>query len=266
MINSTASTSLSTTLTQAELEAYHRDGFYIARGVASAERMHALREHFMALHHLGAVPGRYDESEAPISSYPRMMQPHRWDELARRHLLDPCIFAILRDLLEDEPLAAQSMFYYKPPGSAGQGFHQDNFYLKARPATCMAAWLAVDDADANNGGLFVVPGSHIGDIVCPESGGVSMWGTIAWVPDEAKQIEVRLRSGDCLFFNGSLIHGSRRNESTERWRRSFICHFIGRDRCEQVGAYYRPLFAADGSRVDKRFIEEGISPCGGLPR
>jgi hypothetical protein len=38
-----------------------------------------------------------------------------------------------------EAYAAQSMYYYKPPGAKGQGMHQDNFYLLASPATCIAA-------------------------------------------------------------------------------------------------------------------------------
>ncbi len=256
-------TSAASALTTVEMAAYARDGFHVARGLVDPARIDALRAHFMALHALGGVPGRYDESERLLAQYPRMMQPHRWDDLAKRQMLDAGAISVMRDLMQDEPVAVQSMFYYKQPGSEGQGFHQDNFYLKSRPSTCMAAWLAVDDADAGNGGLYVLPGSHVGDIVCPESGGVNEWGTIQWQPDPKKLVEVKLRSGDCLFFNGSLVHGSQKNESTTRWRRSFICHYIGRDRSDEVGEYYAPLFATDGTPVTKRLVPGAASPCGG---
>ena len=33
--------------------------------------------------------------------------------------------------------------------------------------------------------------------------------------------------GDTLFFDGKVIHGSYMNKTRDRWRRSFICHYIG---------------------------------------
>jgi len=36
--------------------------------------------------------------------------------------------------------------------------HQDNLFLQAHPETCIAAWIAVDDCDGENGGLKMVPG------------------------------------------------------------------------------------------------------------
>ena len=49
--------------------------------------------------------------------------------------------------------AAQSMFYFKPPTARGQALHQDNIFLQAHPETCIAAWIAIDDCDGENGGL-----------------------------------------------------------------------------------------------------------------
>ena len=34
--------------------------------------------------------------------------------------------------------------------------------------------------------------------------------------------------GDGLFFDGKTIHGSYPNQTADRWRRSFICHYIGK--------------------------------------
>ena len=65
-----------------------------------------------------------------------------------------------------EPVAVQSMFYFKPPGARGQALHQDNFYLRVKPGTCMAAWLPLDDCDEDNGCLQVVPGSQNWSVLC----------------------------------------------------------------------------------------------------
>ena len=50
----------------------------------------------------------------------------------------PNVASVLGTLLGRAPLLAQTMYYFKPPGGKGQGMHQDNFYLLAAPATCIA--------------------------------------------------------------------------------------------------------------------------------
>jgi hypothetical protein len=230
--------------------AYVRDGYHIARGLFARAEIEVMREHFMALHARGPIIEVYTPeptSSDPLKRHPRMMQPHRWDAQARRWLLDPRSLAVLRSLMRDEPVAAQSMFYFKPPGSEGQGFHQDNFYLMAHPGTCYAAWLAVDDADSGNGGLFVQPGSHRLPCYSHTDGRAKPWGELVPQPTTDQLTEVTLRAGDCLFFHGSLIHGSLANESSTRWRRSYICHFIGKRTSRGAAAYYFPLLNADGS-------------------
>jgi len=59
--------------------------------------------------------------------------------LALRYLLDDRLEDVLTDLFGEEPLAAQSMLYFKPPGAKGQALHQVNFYLKVEPGICIAA-------------------------------------------------------------------------------------------------------------------------------
>jgi ectoine hydroxylase-related dioxygenase (phytanoyl-CoA dioxygenase family) len=71
---------------------------------------------------------------------------------------------------------------------------------------------------------------------------------------------VDLAPGDVLFFNGSLVHGSQPNTSKDRFRRSFICHYIGRS-SERMSLWYRPILTMQGEVVE---IEENIGggPCG----
>src|SRR5258708_12445802 len=76
--------------------------------------------------------------------------------------------ACLTGLLGREPYAVQTMLYFKPPGARGQALHQDQFYLRVQPGTCMAAWMALDACDEANGCLQVVPGSHKWPVLCTE--------------------------------------------------------------------------------------------------
>ena len=139
-------------------------------------------------------------------------------------------------------LAAQSMFYFKPPGARGQALHQDNFYLRVEPGTCVAAWIACDVIDRENGGLEVVPGTHRMDLFCPEEADAEVSFAREYVPPPPglAAVPVDMSPGDVLFFNGSLVHGSQPNRTADRFRRSFIGHYVGRS-AERIGSYYRTL-------------------------
>ena len=146
--------------------------------------MDGIIDAFMRMHAEGGVPGHYDppppeqdhddgvhyvfERGDPLARFPRVMKPHLFMPEVRSVALDPRLFDTVEELLDEQALLSYTMFYFKPPGSRGQAFHQDNFYLKVKPGTCCAVWIACDRADAENGGLSVVPRSHELEIVCPE--------------------------------------------------------------------------------------------------
>jgi hypothetical protein len=65
--------------------------------------------------------------------------------------------------------------------------------------------------------------------------------------------------GGYLFFNGSLVHRSQPSRSTERFRRSFIGHYVGRSNL-RIGRCYRNL-TMDGTPVVPP-ESEGADPCG----
>lgn len=246
-------------------EAFDREGYVVARSLFDRKEIEDLCEHFMQLHAKGSIPNCFTadlNASDPLKVYPRMMHPHRVSEKAKEAMLDRRIFDILEVLLGEEAMAAQSMFYFKPPGARGQALHQDNFYLKVEPGTCVAAWVAVDPADSENGGMVVVPGSQGMEVVCPEAADpdISFTTHLVRPPEGLEEKPVDLEPGDVLFFNGSVIHGSYPNRSRDRFRRSFICHYTGVS-CERIGHYYTPLYLRDGTEVVR---EENMDagPCG----
>jgi hypothetical protein len=246
-------------LTPEEQAAFERDGFYVARGLFNSDEVQQLVTHFMHMHD-ESVPGHYEPPALEncngdiLRHYPRIMMPHRFDEISKN--------SILHDLFGEEPLASQSMFYFKPPGARGQALHQDNFYLQVSPGTCMAAWLALDDADEENGGMFVVPGSHKTEIQCPHVADLRVSFTTEEVdiPEGLTPVPAHLKAGDMLFFNGSVIHGSYPNTSSTRFRRAFICHHVPNSMTKMSGGYY-PLHRFNGETLERE-ASEGGGICG----
>jgi ectoine hydroxylase-related dioxygenase (phytanoyl-CoA dioxygenase family) len=245
---------------------YDDNGYVVIKGIFSPEEVVALREHYMEVRARGAHPGDMTgiqpDSNDPLLRYPRMIHMHYWDETSMNWMLDARLREALNALLRDDPLAVQTMMYFKPPGARGQALHQDNYYLRVKPGTCMAAWMALDPCDEDNGCMQVVPGSHDWPILCPEKADTSISFTDVTVPlpERAAAVPVIMEAGDVLFFNGSIVHGSLPNRTKDRFRRALIAHYI-EGNSEELGAFYERVFRMDGSEVDIAAAPDG-GPCG----
>jgi phytanoyl-CoA hydroxylase len=241
-------------------------GYLVTRGLFDAEETRLLRDHFMRLREAGNYPGDVvgvdPSSDDPLKRYPRMIHMHRWDRVALDWLLEPRLARCLSSLLDGlEPFAVQTMLYFKPPGARGQAVHQDQYYLRVEPGTCIAAWMALDSCNEENGCLVVVPGSHEWPLLCTVGADTNESFTDLTVPlpSDAELVPVRMDPGDVLFFNGSLVHGSAPNRS-DRFRRALIGHYIGGD-ARRVSYAYHPVLRMDGSEVELE-AGSGGGPCG----
>jgi len=246
---------------------YRREGYLIVEGVFPHPEVAAIRDEFQRVADAGQrIPGHWEPAPAaaddPLQRYPRFMMPHRVNPLIQRYLLDPRVLDILRDLLGEEPLAAQSMYYFKPPGARGQALHQDDYYLRTQNADCIAAWIAIDPSTPENGGLSVVPQTHRLDIQCPTAADQAESFTREFVtaPEGRQPVPALLAPGDVLFFNGRVIHGSTPNRSQTQWRRSLINHYIPAS-AAGCSHWYFPLLDAQGQTVT-RATAAGGGPCG----
>jgi hypothetical protein len=257
-------------LDQAEVTHFRNEGYVIIRGLFAQEEVSALCDHYMRLRAQGPYPG--DSSGVPLAGqpgaedpwkrYPRMIHMHRWDPLSLRWFLDTRLRDSMQALLGKEPYAVQTMFYFKPPGARGQALHQDQYYLRAQPGTCIAAWMAVDPCDEENGCLQVVPGSQRLPVLCTTKADTNISFTDVTVPLPAgmQAVPVIMQPGDVLFFNGQLVHGSLPNTSSTRFRRALIGHYIVAE-AQKVAEFYHPILRMDGTTVDLE-VSQGGGACG----
>jgi ectoine hydroxylase-related dioxygenase (phytanoyl-CoA dioxygenase family) len=255
-------------ITDEQKEQFHEQGYCVVGGLFSETEIQEIQDFFedFKLRGAKAFDGGVEYADIdPTKAQLRAMQPHRFDSRAVTWLTQPKVATVLEELLEKPALGVQTMYYFKPPGGKGQGMHQDNFYLVAQPATCIAAWTAIDTADVDNGCLWVVPGSHRGDILCPE-GEKERWmnygdSHISKFPREQKPVPVIVQRGETMFFGGNLIHGSGPNRTKDRFRRTFIGHYID-EASDHVAQYYHPVLNMQGQVVSNVEIYSGGGPCG----
>lgn len=114
---------------------YEENGYLLIRGLIPRDEIEQIRDRFEQIWREGQEGYLWRDDSGEVvnhcEKYPRIVHPHRFDALSRQYLLDPRITDVVRELLDDEPLAAQTMYYWKPPGTKGQALHQDNLYLQA---------------------------------------------------------------------------------------------------------------------------------------
>ena len=123
----------------------------------------------------------------------------------------------------------QSMLFFKPPGLQGQAWHQDERFIPTRDRSLVGAWIAVDDADIDNGCLWVLPGSHRTGQLWPtrDHGKPELFDPTdeSFGFDDEAAIPVEVSAGSVVFFNGYLLHRSLPNRSTRR-RMALVNHYM----------------------------------------
>jgi phytanoyl-CoA hydroxylase len=202
-------------------------------------------DHAVAVQGLEAPPAHLSPDEK-AQYWLRIHMLHRKLAFHERYLLHPRLLDVLEVLIGPDLLALQTMLFLKPPGKPGQGWHQDSYYIPTHPDTLCGAWIAIDDADEINGAMWFAKGSRAEPIYppCPEISygfGDKLVSDITYVkgvsdPDDSQnaltrvagrydEVLVSAKAGDVVFFNGHVLHRSKKNYSSDRFRRSFVGHY-----------------------------------------
>ena len=147
----------------------------------------------------------------------------------RSCVLDPRLSKIIRDLIGVNPVLFTDQIFMKPPHcGTPKPYHQDNFYFRCKPADhVITAWIAMDDADEENGCLRYIEGSHRGPVLSHQAPDPEQAHNL--VPpseliDLSKEVLAEVKKGGVVFHHSKLLHTSHRNQS-DRWRRAYASHW-----------------------------------------
>ncbi|ANE48515.1 phytanoyl-CoA dioxygenase [Paenibacillus swuensis] len=219
--------------TEEDIRTYEEQGYLLVKKGCSADLIDAFNGHIYDIRNQTPMPDWAACDEDKKYSL-RLFNPHRHDSFSRQMMKLPIIRGGLAQLMGKEAAGVQSMYFYKEPGSPGQASHQDYYYIKNDPMTMIAAWVAMEDlVDEENGCLWVIPGTHKLGLL-PHGAVKNLDEHESWTKetegvDVSNQIPVVMEKGDILFFHELVIHSSNKNRSLNRWRRSYVCHYIRED-------------------------------------
>ena len=191
-------------------------------------------------------------------------KPHA--TLLMTHITHPEIASIVRHPLLIKTVEAvlggrvdliQSQLMHGMPGSKGFSPHQDNFYNRANPRDgIVAAWMALEDVDKENGALGVFPASHLNGLADTNRDWVYLLTrspdvarsllrlaspkfrtgdddssvierfVYAQAPDHIKPVPVAMKAGSLVLMHGDAIHLSYPNQTKNRSRKSLLTNFV----------------------------------------
>jgi phytanoyl-CoA hydroxylase len=163
-----------------------------------------------------------EEEEGPLSYRPMM---HLASEPLTEVAADPRWAPVVLPLLG----TGDARLYWeqavaKPPGARTElPWHQDNGYTPLVPEEYVTCWLALDDADVDNGCLWVIAGSHRGG-THPHENATSGPFRVGHDGPASDGEPVPVRRGSVLVFSSLLMHRSGPNDS-DRPRRSWIIQY-----------------------------------------
>eukprot|EP00756_Hemistasia_phaeocysticola_P063383 Hpha_TRINITY_DN6855_c0_g1::TRINITY_DN6855_c0_g1_i1::g.46261::m.46261/K00477/PHYH; phytanoyl-CoA hydroxylase len=184
----------------------------------------------------GVQAGRLHKVQSLCLHEPRM----------RELIAQPNVHGAVRELIGDAARNGLDAFGTKffpvlPTGkglSGGYsvGWHQDNYFFGTDSSKIVSCGWYLEDTDAENGCLRVIPGSHKAATVAPHESAKSSGEDAGkdageWIRDvdDTKAVDVKVPAGSCVIFNSLIWHTAHRNSSASRSRYSCFWHFLPSD-------------------------------------
>jgi len=201
------------TLTVAQVQQYNEKGYIFPLDVFTPTEIAAHRAYFEGLMDKAAAKGWNNYS---INGW-QTRCAGIYDLI-----LTPRILDYVQDLLGETLICWATHYFCKMPGDGKQvSWHQDASYWPLTPSKTVTVWLAIDDADIENGAMKVIPGSHRhGQIDFEQSTAAenNVLNQTVRTPESYGEapVSLELKAGQMSLHSDLLLHGSEPNLSARR--------------------------------------------------
>ena len=139
-------------LSQQQIDQYNKKGFIFPLDVFSDDEAATHRAIFDELLEAAAASGGNSYS---INGW------HKNCRSVHDLVTAPRILDYVQDLIGEDLICWGTHYFCKMPGESKRvSWHQDASYWPLTPSKTVTVWLAIDDADEENGAMQVIPGSH----------------------------------------------------------------------------------------------------------
>lgn len=209
-------------LSQAELQAYRRDGYVVPGYRLSEEQLRDLRAAMDRV--VAANPGIRPEKLVSVHIDGENAEGVRGDRAFFELCSNPDILDMVEQTIGPDIILWGCQAFCKPGGDGMEvPFHQDGQYWPIRPLATCTVWVALDAATVANGCLRLVPGSHRDAKLLPhlhdKRDGLTLNRRVddTELPAaEANAVDIELEPGQMSMHDIYMVHGSNPNRSPDR--------------------------------------------------
>lgn len=228
-------------VSEEEVRFFVEEGYVVVEGLITSEELEDLKQDIVTLarggypcESLRPMPSDWSD-DAVLQNILCIHQPHFISPVMLKYVKHPKIAGVLSQVTaahlpfwDGSVKCMQSMLFVKPPGFQGQAWHQDEIYIPTRDRSLIGAWIAIDDATVENGCLWILPRSHRMGYLYPQRSHDNPdefdFAQESYGFDDSGEIPVEVKAGTVVFFNGYLLHRSRKNRSS-LYRRVLVNHY-----------------------------------------
>jgi len=205
-------------VSELEIKKYKEEGYVLFRQMVSPEIAAELQKEIMDIM---AVIGLGHTKLRQTAQYLR-------DSLLAAYVQSRLLRDVASALMESPAHLYLPFTAVKSGGGGGKfHFHQDGNYTRYTQGQGINLWTALVPMRAENGGLSIVPGSHLGGLVDSEnSGDGDVHRKVSKEPENSRLIE--MEPGDCVAFSRLTVHGSGPNHTAEH-RVAYAVQFHSED-------------------------------------
>ena len=195
-----------------QIDSFNRDGYLKGLPIFDEHEIADIRAYFDGLLSQALASGADSYS---ISSA-HLKHGRVYDILCNARIV-----ALIKDLLGENVIGWGSHFFCKMPRDGKRvAWHQDASYWPLSPSKTATVWLAIDDADVENGCMRFLAGSHnYGHLTyrpsSPEEHNV-LDQTVENAEQYGTPVDDVLRAGEASIHSDLLLHGSEANDSDRR--------------------------------------------------
>jgi phytanoyl-CoA hydroxylase len=234
-------------------DSFDRDGYVFIPGFFSAERITAINQHLEQFIHdsVPAMPAAhvmYEQAGDP-STLKQMQDLEKHDGFFNELMINSELTQIAESLL-GEPVIGKNVEYFNKPAKIGKATppHQDAFYFNIAPPQALTMWLALEEADQQNGCVSYISGSHRRGM--RPHGRTTTLGFSQSIIDYGTEEDFTnlhsfpAQAGDLLVHHSMTIHSAAPNITDSRSRKALGLIYFGESAkpdAEAKAAYQKAL-------------------------
>lgn len=226
---------LTVTLTEEQIAFYHREGYLVLEAITTPDEVAWLREIYDRLfaERAGREEGnQFDlagaDEEGKEATLPQILSPSKYAPELKNGLYRVNALAIARQLLGSDAQAHGDHAIFKPARyGAETPWHQDEAYWNPMMEyNAFSLWMPLQEATAENGCMWFVPGSHRMEILphhCINNDPRIHGLEVDAVPeaDTSRAVACPIPAGGCTIHHNRTLHYAGANRS-EIPRRAYI--------------------------------------------